>query len=228
MRVPQEQVSNREFHILGELREGFVYAYNFVPIRSVLMLLALVSLVGMPYSVLMPVFARDVLHGGPHTLGFLLGASGVGALAGAVYLAARKSILGMGRWIALAAGIFGAGLIAFSLSRVFWLSLLLMLVTGFGMIVQMASSNTVLQTIVDEDKRGRVMSFYAMAFRGMVPFGSLLAGIMANRLGAPLTLMIGGGCCVVGSVFFARNLPAMRDMVRPIYRRMGIFSDENM
>ncbi len=228
MRVPQEQVSNREFHILGELREGFVYAYNFVPIRSVLMLLALVSLVGMPYSVLMPVFARDVLHGGPHTLGFLLGASGVGALAGAIYLAARKSILGMGRWIALAAGIFGAGLIAFSLSRVFWLSLLLMLVTGFGMIVQMASSNTVLQTIVDEDKRGRVMSFYAMAFRGMVPFGNLLAGIMANRLGAPLTLMIGGGCCVVGSVFFARNLPAMRDMVRPIYRRMGIFSDENM
>ena len=228
MRVPRGPVLTREFHILGELREGFAYAYNFMPIRSILMLLALVSLVGMPYSVLMPVFARDVLHGGPHTLGFLLGGSGVGALAGAIYLASRKSVLGMGKWIAMAAGIFGAGLIIFSLSRIFWLSLILMLVTGFGMIVQMASSNTVLQTIVDEDKRGRVMSFYAMAFRGMVPFGSLLAGVMANHLGAPLTLMIGGGCCIVGSVFFARNLPAMRNIVRPMYEKMGIFSDKNM
>jgi MFS family permease len=182
----------------------------------------------MPYSVLMPVFARDVLHGGPHTLGFLLGGAGVGALTGAIYLASRKSVLGLGRWIAMAAGIFGTGLIIFSLSRVFWFSLVLMLVTGFGMIVQMASSNTVLQTIVEENKRGRVMSLYAMAFRGMVPFGSLLAGIMASRLGAPLTLVIGGGCCIAGSLFFARNLPRMREMVRPIYQRMGVFPDIDM
>jgi MFS family permease len=228
MRVPPGELSARRSHILEELREGLLYAYSFRPIRSILMLLALVSLVGMPYSVLMPVFARDVLHGGPHTLGFLLGGAGVGALTGAIYLASRKSVLGLGRWIAMAAGIFGTGLIIFSLSRVFWFSLVLMLVTGFGMIVQMASSNTVLQTIVEENKRGRVMSLYAMAFRGMVPFGSLLAGIMASRLGAPLTLVIGGGCCIAGSLFFARNLPRMREMVRPIYQRMGVFPDIDM
>ncbi len=228
MRVPPGQLALRKSRILKELWEGLLYAYSFTPIRSILMLLALVSLVGMPYSVLMPVFARDVLQGGPHTLGFLLGGAGVGALTGAIYLASRKSILGLGRWIAVAAGIFGTGLIFFSLSRVFWFSLALMLVTGFGMIVQMASSNTVLQTIVEEDKRGRVMSLYAMAFRGMVPFGSLLAGVMASRLGAPLTLMIGGSCCIVGSIIFARNLPVMREMVRPLYQKMGIFSDMDM
>ncbi len=225
MRVPSGKLPARKSHVLNELQEGFRYAYSFTPIRSILMLLALVSLVGMPYSVLMPVFARDVLHGGPHTLGFLLGGSGVGALAGAIYLASRKSVLGLGRWIVMAAGIFGTGLIIFAISRVFWFSLILMLVTGFGMIVQMAASNTVLQTIVEEDKRGRVMSLYAMAFRGMVPFGSLLAGIMASRLGAPITLIVGGGCCILGSIIFARNLPAMREMVRPIYQRMGILSD---
>ena len=128
----------------------------------------------------------------------------------------------------MAAGIFGTGLIFFSLSRVFWFSLVLMLVTGFGMIVQMASSNTVLQTIVEENKRGRVMSLYAMAFRGVVPFGSLLAGIMASHLGAPVTLMVGGACCIVGSLIFARNLPVMRKMVRPMYQRMGILPDMDM
>lgn len=225
MRVPLGEPPARRSHIFKELQEGFFYAYSFTPIRSILMLLALVSLVGMPYSVLMPVFARDVLHGGPRTLGFLLGGAGVGALAGAIYLASRKSVLGLGRWIPMAGGIFGTGLIIFSLSRVFWFSLVLMLVTGFGMIVQMASSNTVLQTVVEENKRGRVMSLYAMAFRGMVPFGSLLAGIMASRLGAPITLMVGGGCCIVGSVIFARNLPVMRKMVRPIYQRIGILPD---
>lgn len=225
MRVPAQQLPAQSSHILKELKEGFYYAYSFTPIRAILMLLALVSLVGMPYSVLMPVFARDVLHGGPHTLGFLLGGAGVGALAGAIYLASRKSVLGLGRWIPMAAGIFGTGLILFSLSRTFWFSLALMLVTGFGMIVQMASSNTVLQTVVEENKRGRVMSLYAMAIRGMVPFGSLLAGIMASRLGAPTTLMVGGGCCIVGSLIFARNLPGMRKMVRPIYQRMGILPD---
>ena len=227
MKVPPGQMPSGRSHIFRELQEGLSYAYSFTPIRSILMLLALVSLVGMPYSVLMPVFARDVLHGGPHTLGFLLGGAGVGALAGAIYLASRKSVLGLGRWIAMAAGIFGTGLIFFSLSRVFWFSLLLMLVTGFGMIVQMASSNTVLQTVVEEDKRGRVMSLYSMAIRGMVPFGSLLGGIMASRLGAPTTLMIGGGCCVVGSLIFARNLPGLRKMVRPIYQKMGILPDMN-
>jgi MFS family permease len=213
--------------VLQGLKEGFRYVSGFAPIRSVLLLLALVSLMGVPYQVLMPVFAKDILHGGPHTLGFLMGSAGIGALAGAIYLASRRSVIGLGRWIVLAAGVFGVGLIAFSLSRILWASLILMLLIGFGMMVQMASSNTVLQTVVDEDKRGRVMSFYAMAFRGMVPFGSLLAGGLASTIGAPNTLMIGGISCILGSLLFARQLPLLRDILRPIYIKMGILEEKN-
>jgi MFS family permease len=205
-----------------ELREGFRYVAGFSPIRSVLLLLALVSLMGMPYSVLMPVFASAVLHGGPHTFGFLMAASGCGALCGALYLASRTSVVGLGRIVAVAAGAFGLGLVLFSRSTWLWLSLPLMFVTGMGMMVQMASSNTILQTIVDEDKRGRVMSFYAMAFVGTAPFGSLLAGGIAQRLGAPATLLIGGACCIAGALAFARGLPRLRRLVRPIYERLGI------
>jgi MFS family permease len=225
MKITSKRTETPNTYVLHGLKEGFHYAFGFPPIRYVLLLLALVSLIGMPYTVLMPVFARDILHGGPHTLGFLMGSSGVGALVGAIYLASRRSVLGLGKWIALAASLFGIGLIAFSLSRIFWFSLFLMLLTGFGMIVQMASSNTVLQTVVDEDKRGRVMSFYAMAFRGMTPFGSLLAGGLANKIGAPNTLMIGGISCILGSLMFARKLPLLRQMVRPIYVKMGIISE---
>jgi MFS family permease len=179
----------------------------------------------MPYIVLMPVFAKDILHGGPHALGFLMGASGLGALVGAFYLATRKTVLGLGRLIAVAASIFGLGLIAFSFSRLLWLSLPLMLLTGFGQMVQMASSNTILQTIVDDDKRGRIMSFYTMAFIGMAPFGSLFAGSLASSIGAPHTLLIGGITCVMGSTFFAYRLTALRKIVRPIYVRMGIIPE---
>jgi len=212
--------------VLQRLREGFRYVSGFPPIRSVLLLLALVSLMGVPYQVLMPVFAKDILHGGPHTLGFLMGSAGIGALVGAIYLASRRSVVGLGRWIVLAAGVFGIGLIAFSLSRILWVSLILMLLIGFGMMVQMASSNTVLQTVVDEDKRGRVMSFYAMAFRGMVPFGSLLAGGLASMIGAQNTLMIGGISCILGSFLFARQLPLLREILRPIYIKMGILQEK--
>jgi MFS family permease len=225
MKITLRRKQTQNTHVLQGLKEGFSYAFCFTPIRSVLLLLALVSLVGMPYMVLMPIFAKDILHGGPHTLGFLMGGSGVGALVGSIYLASRKSVLGLGKWIPLAASIFGIGLIAFSLSRILWFSLSLMLLTGFGMMVQMASSNTVLQTIVDEDKRGRVMSFYAMAIRGMAPFGSLLAGSLASKIGAPNTLMIGGVSCILGSVLFAKKLPLLRQMVHPIYIRMGIVSE---
>lgn len=173
----------------------------------------------------MLVFAKDVLHAGPHAFGFLMGASGVGALAGALYLASRKSVLGLGKIIPLAASIFSAGLVAFSLARVLPLSLVLMLVVGFGMIVQMAASNTILQTIVDEDKRGRIMSFYAMAFMGMTPFGSLLAGYLASKIGAPNTLLIGGVTCLFGAGIFAAKLPELRKIVRPIYIRMGIIPE---
>jgi MFS family permease len=212
-------------NIFQQLREGWSYATRFAPIRNVLILLALVSLVGMPYTVLMPVFANDVLHGGPNTLGLLMAASGVGALVGALFLAARKTVLGLGKFIPLMAGAFGAGLIAFSFTRVLWLSLALMVVTGLGFMVQMAVSNTVLQTIVDEDKRGRVMSFYTMAFMGTAPFGSLLAGSVADRIGTPHTLLFGGIGCILGALWFATTLSDLRRDVRPIYERIGILPE---
>ncbi len=212
-------------HVLAELREGFHYVTSSAPIRSILLLLALVSLMGMPYTVLMPIVVTNVLHGGPHTLGFLMAASGFGALLGAIYLASRRTVLGLGRLIPLSAATFGIGLVAFSFSRTFWLSLALMPPVGMAMMVQMASSNTILQTIVDEDKRGRVMSFYAMAFFGSVPLGSLLAGSLASRAGAPITILIGGAVCIVGAGLFLRGLPELRQAIRPIYIRLGILPE---
>ena len=215
----------KDANMFAQLYEGWTYATRFAPIRDLLILLALVSLVGVPYTVLMPVFANDILRGGPSTLGWLMAASGIGALAGALLLAARKSILGLGKWIPMMAAAFGIGLVAFSFTRVTWLALTLMIVTGFGFMVQMAASNTVLQTIVDEDKRGRVMSFYTMAFMGTAPFGSLLAGSVAERIGAPHTLMFGGIGCVLGALWFATSLPGLRREVTPIYRRIGILPE---
>ncbi len=222
MKIAPLQRKNQTTQVWQGLKDGFSYAFGFIPIRSLLLLLALVSLMGMPYSILMPVFAKDILHGGSHTLGFLVGCSGLGALAGAIYLASRKSVLGLGRIIVMASSIFGIGLIAFSLSRLIWLSLGLMVLTGFGMMVQMASSNTVIQTIVEDDKRGRVMSFYTMAIRGMTPFGSLLAGSMASSLGAPATLIFGGTACIAGALLFAKKLDSIRKIVRPIYIKKEI------
>jgi MFS family permease len=223
--APRALKQMKERNMLRQLREGWTYAARFAPIRDVLIMLALVSLVGMPYTVLMPVFANQVLRGGPNTLGLLMAASGVGALLGALFLASRKSVLGLGKYIPLTAAAFGAGLVAFSFSRSLWLSMLLMVVTGLGFMVQMAASNTVLQTIVDEDKRGRVMSFYTMAFMGTAPFGSLLAGGVAERIGAPLTLMLGGVGCVLGAIWFALTLPKLRRDVRPIYVKIGILPE---
>jgi MFS family permease len=154
-----------------------------------------------------------------------MAASGVGALMGATFLAARKTVLGLGKFIPLMAAAFGAGLILFSFTRVLWLSLGLMVVTGLGFMVQMAASNTVLQTIVEEDKRGRVMSFYTMAFMGTAPFGSLLAGIIAERIGAPHTLLFGGLGCILGALWFASSLPALRRDVSPIYVKIGILPE---
>jgi MFS family permease len=179
----------------------------------------------MPYIVLMPVFAKEIFHGSPYTLGFLMGASGVGALMGALYLASRRNVLGLEKIISLSAGIFGFGLITFSLSRLFLLSLVLMIITGLGMIMQMSSSNTILQTIVDDDKRGRVMSFFTMALTGMASFGSLLAGGLASFLGAPNTLIIGGILCVLGALIFASKLTELKKLVHPIYVRLGIMSE---
>ncbi len=209
-------------HPIVELREGFGYAFGFAPIRSILLLLALVSLMGMPYTVLMPVMAAAVLHGGPHTLGFLMGATGIGALCGAVYLASRQSVLGLGRIIPSASILFGCGLIAFSLSRSLPLSLGLMVVAGVGFMVQMASSNTVIQTVVREEMRGRVMAFYTMAFMGTAPFGSLLAGTLASHIGVPSTILAGGIACIAGGLVFGWHLPRLRELVTPIYVERGI------
>jgi MFS family permease len=225
MRIAAAAPRRAPRRVLEELAEGWRYVAGSAPIRSILLLLALVSVVGMPYTVLMPIFASDILHGGAHTLGFLMGASGAGALAGAVTLAMRRSVLGLGRRIAVATALFGGSLLAFSLSRWLWLSLLVLPLTGFGMMQQLASSNTILQTIVEDEKRGRVMSFYSMAFMGMAPFGSLVAGGLASWIGAPVTLAIGGAMCVAGSLWFARKLPGIRAMVRPIYAQLGILPE---
>src|SRR5262245_13636938 len=225
MHVRQRQRTPHVGSVWRRLREGFSYAFGFAPVRALLLLLALVSFMGMPYSVLMPKFAGEVLGGGPYTLGFLSGASGVGALTGALYLASRPTVLGLGRVIVVTTMLFGLGLIGFGLSQMLWLSLLLMLVTGFGMMVQMAASNTILQTIVEEDKRGRVMSFYSMAFLGMAPFGSLLAGGLADQIGPSWTVAIGGVACLVGAGVFALNLGRLRKHIRPIYTRLGILPE---
>ena len=226
MRIPQaSQRQHPRRHILHELREGFLYAYNFAPIRSILLLLALVSLMGMPYSVLVPVFAKDILHGGAHTFGFLMTAAGSGALVGTLYLASRQSVRGLGRVIVRATILFAVGIAAFALSENFILSLAALALAGFGAMTLVASCNTVLQTILDEDKRGRVMSFFTMAFIGVAPFGSLGAGTMAGIIGPRDTLLLGGIGCLVGAAVFARHLPQIREKVRPIYLRMGIIQE---
>lgn len=221
--APQQQKQRR--HVFHELREGFNYAFGFGPIRSILLLIALVSLTGMPYAVLVPVFAKEVLHGGVHTFGFLMTAAGCGAFIGTVYLASRKSVLGLGRLIVLAAVLFAAGIAAFALSGTIIFSLASLVVVGFGAITMIASCNTILQTIVEEDKRGRVMSFFAVSFMGMAPFGSLGAGTMSGIIGPRETLLLGAACCLVGATIFARQLPRIRESVRPIYVKMGIITE---
>jgi MFS family permease len=226
MRVNPRMAERRQSRVMQELSEGFRYAFGFRPIRSILILMALVSLAGVPYTALMPIFAEDVLHGGPKLLGFLMAASGIGALAGAVYLAARRSVVGLGRVIVWSAAAFGAGLVVFALSRNVALSMAMMLVTGLSMILEMASSNTVLQVIVEDEMRGRVMSFFLMSFMGMVPVGTLISGWLADRLDVTRTVMIGGAICIGGALWFARELPELRRLVRPIYVKRGIMPPE--
>ncbi|ACC82061.1 MFS transporter [Nostoc punctiforme] len=207
---------------LQKVKEGFVYAFSFPPIRSILLLSTLVSFMGLQNTILVPVIAEQVLKGGAESLGFLMAASGVGALTGGIYLATRQTILGIGKLIALAPAILGVALIAFSLSRYLPLSLFTMLFVGLGTILQIAASNTFLQTIVEDDKRGRLMSLYTMSFLGMIPVGNLLGGVLASRIGAPNTLIIDGIACILGSIIFSRQLPALRQIMRPIYEQKGI------
>ena len=226
MRLHAPVVKRVATSMLAELKAGWTYVSEFLPIRTILALFAVVSLMGMPFVVLMPIFAARVLHGGPHTFGFLMGAMGSGALVGALLLAARRSVLGLGRKIAISSAVFGAGLIGFGLSHTFWLSMATVALAGFGMMQGMASSNTIIQTIVSEDKRGRVMSYYTIAFVGMAPFGSLLAGTMASAIGAPHTVILNGVAVLIGAAWFTTRLPAVRHAIHPIYREMGILPVE--
>jgi len=207
------------------LQEGLAYVSRFAPIRAVLLLLAAVSLVGTPNTVLLPVFAGDVLHGDAHTYGFLVGAIGVGALVGALYMASRRTVVGLGRVIVLSVSLFGASLVALSLCRREWLAVPALCVAGFGMMVHMASSNTIMQTLVDSEKRGRVMSFYAVAFMGSAPLGALFLGATASRIGAPWTAFLSGLFCLASAAAFAKKLPALRAEVRPLYARMGVIAE---
>ncbi|HSR36925.1 MAG TPA: MFS transporter, partial [Desulfurivibrionaceae bacterium] len=225
MRLTPRQRPPVQRRLLQELKEGVQYAFGFGPIRSILLLLAQTSLMGLPYAVLVPIFAKEILHGDAHTFGFLMSAAGCGALVGAFYLASRPSVLGLGRVIVRSEIIFACGLVLFALSKNLLLSLAALGLVGFGGITFVASCNTILQTILDEDKRGRVMSLFTMAFIGMVPIGSLGAGTIAGLIGPRETLLLGAGSCLLGIAFFARKLPAMREKVRPIYRRKGIVGD---
>jgi MFS family permease len=207
------------------MREGFRYGFGFAPIRAVLIVLGLVSLVGFPYAVLLPVVARDVLGGDARTLGVLTSSAGLGALLGTFYLASRSTVRGIGRVIAGACCLFGTGLIAFSLSRDVRMSSVVLLFTGFGVVVTSAGINTFLQTLVEEEMRGRVMSLFTMAFVGSSPFGSLLAGWLAVRIGAPAAIGLGGGICVLVGLWFASRIKGLRLLVHPVYVRRGIMPE---
>jgi MFS family permease len=222
MRLKPIEKRPQRLSMFEQMREGWDYVRTFHPIRSVLLIFALLSLMGYPYAVLLPVFAGQVLHGGPHTLGWLTGASGIGAVCSGVSLALRKSVVGLTRMLQIAAAMLGAGLILFGLSHIFWLSILLMVFVGFGLMQGAAASNTIIQSLVPEDKRARVMSYYTMAFFGAAPMGSLLAGAMAQWIGAPHTVIVTGAFCVAGSIWFTLELPRIGEVMHPIYREMGL------
>lgn len=225
MRITEKPIPDQLANHLAALKQGVSYAYSFLPIRYILSLLAVVSMMGASYTVLMPIFAKDILKGHSYTLGFLMAAGGAGALAAAIYLASRKTIIGLGRMIPMATGLFAAGLMVLALSRHFALSIAVMPLIGFGLMTQMASCNTLIQTIVEDDKRGRVMGIYAMAFRGVAPIGSLIAGALAAKIGAANAVLIGAGVCIAAAFLFARKLPALRKIIRPIYVKQGIIPE---
>jgi MFS family permease len=226
MRVPKSVEKRIVKSTLTELRAGWSYVAHFVPIRTILLLFALVSLMGFPFVVLMPIFAVNILHGGPHALGFLTGAMGAGAVVSALSLVVRKNVRGLLRMIPIASAVFGIGLIGFGLSHAYAFSLIALIISGFGMMQMMGVCNTIIQTLVEDDKRGRVMSYYTMCFVGMGPFGSLLAGTMAHVFGAPLTVILNGVLLLLGAGWFWTRMPVLRDHIRPIYREMGILPPE--
>jgi MFS family permease len=226
MRVAAQPVRpSRKSGARGDFKEGWRYVMDTVPIRTILLLLALVSLLVVPYAVLIPIFAGKVLGGGPHTLGLLMTASGAGALLAALWLASQRTVAKLGRAMLGAAVVFGAALAGFGFSRVPWLSCLFLMAAGFGFMLLLAASNTIVQTIVDEDKRGRVMSFLMMAILGTAPLGSLAIGAIADRVGAPATVILEGVCCLAIALWFSTRLDEFHASVRPIYARMGLIPE---
>jgi MFS family permease len=225
MRIPADRIHRTATSMMTQLREGWTYVAGITPIRTILTLFALLSLMGWPFMVLMPIFAAQVLHGGPHTLGFLMGAVGVGSLGCALSMVMRRNVRGLTKMLPIGAGVFGVGLVLFGLSNSLWFSMAMMLVTGFGMMQGMVASNTILQTLVDEKMRGRVMSYYTMAFVGMAPFGSLLSGFLAHVMGAQRTVIVSGIACILGALWFWTRLAGIRAEMRPIYERLGIVKD---
>jgi len=222
MRIAPLNARRVKASMLVQMREGWDYVRGFQPVRTILTLFAVVSLMGYSWSVLLPVFAAQVLHGGAHTLGWLSAAGGVGALISGTSLALRKSVLGLTRMVQVSVVLLGVALILFGLSHVLWLSVLLMVLVGFGMLQAASASNTIIQSLVTEDKRARVMSYYTMAFFGAAPFGSLLAGVLAHLFGAPHTVMFTGACCLAGAAWFTVKLPGVRASMRPIYEATGL------
>jgi MFS family permease len=222
MRLAPAEPRRHTSTLFEQMREGWDYVRGFPPIRIILVLFAWVMLMGYSYTVLLPVFAAQMLHGGPHTLGWLTGASGLGALISALSLTLRKSVLGLTRMIQIAALTLGAALILFGLSRALWLSLSLMVFAGFGLMQTAQVSNVIIQSLVSDDKRGRVMSFYTMVFFGAAPIGSLLAGLLASRAGAPATVIATGICCLAGALWFTLALPRIKAAMRPIYVELGL------
>jgi MFS family permease len=216
MNVKQKELVDTGASAFEKIKEGFSFVSRTKPIRALLLLLGLVSLMGMPYTVLMPIFADQILQGGVRGLGILMGASGTGALIAALVIASRTIFKGLGIWVAGASGVFGVFLILFSQSQTFWFSALLLVPVGFSMMLQMSSSNTLIQAMVPDELRGRVMSLYSMMFMGMAPIGALLAGSLANYLGAPGTVAFGGAVCIGGSLLFGWNLPKLRNEAREI------------
>ena len=220
-RVKKEAIND----IKKELTEGFTYTYGFKPIRILLILLAVLSLIGMPFTTLMPAYASEILKGSSHTYGFLMSASGAGAFLGAIYLASRKTVLGLGKIIAFNAITFGLSLLALSFCPYLGISMIIVFLAGFCMISAIASINTLVQTLVDEDKRGRVMSLYAMALMGMNPFGNLLAGSIASGMGISYTLLLSGIITVLIGIGFAIVRPSLKKYTHPIYIRKGFITE---
>ncbi|HEY9662056.1 MAG TPA: MFS transporter, partial [Allocoleopsis sp.] len=199
--------------IMQHLKEGFVYAFGFAPVRSILMMVGMVSFLGVNFVVILPIFSNEILHGDANTLGLMMAASGVGSLIAAVLLSLRREVRGLGLWVAIAPIIYGLGMIAFAGSRSIWLSVLLLAVIGFGSLLQSAASNTIIQTLVPDEMRGRVMSIYIMSFLGMISFGNLFQGTHVSLICAPATVLMNGIICVLVAVLFARQLPKLRRMV---------------